>query len=157
MSQKVLFLHGYGARPGGVKPQLLRQAGFDVTNPLLPDDDFEASLRIAQNSLAQSVPDVVVGSSRGGAVALELELGDVPCVLIAPAWKHWGRHPKPAARTTILHSASDATIPLGDSRELIERCGLPQETLIVVGENHFMNDPAAHEALIAAIRSLAAG
>jgi alpha-beta hydrolase superfamily lysophospholipase len=44
----------------------------------LPDDDFEAAVRIAQDEFDRHKPDVVVGSSRGGAVAMNLKIGSTP-------------------------------------------------------------------------------
>ena len=45
---KVLFLHGRQSVPGGVKPTYLAQHGHSVFNPVLPDEDFEAAVRVAQ-------------------------------------------------------------------------------------------------------------
>lgn len=154
---RILFLHGYGARPGGFKPTFLRGRGYEVINPGLPDDDFDASIRIAAQALVESQPDIVVGSSRGGAVAVNLDLGQTPCVLIAPAWKRWGTASTVGPRTIVVHSMGDETIPLEDSRELVKRSGLGDESLVVVGENHFMVDEAALSALVAAIDRLTAG
>jgi len=70
---KTLFLHGWTSTPGGVKPTYLRNQGHEVLNPALPDEDFEAAVRIAQAEFDQHHPDVVVGSSRGGASDGELD------------------------------------------------------------------------------------
>src|SRR5206468_1722044 len=75
---KVLFLHGWQSVPGGVKPTFLKDHGHEVINPKLPDEDFEAALRIAQAEYNRHRPAVVVGSSRGGAVAMNLDSGDTP-------------------------------------------------------------------------------
>lgn len=69
---RILFLHGYGSQPGGTKPMFLFRRGNDVVNPPLPSEDFEKSVRIAQEAFNKGRPDVVVGSSRGGAVAMNL-------------------------------------------------------------------------------------
>ena len=45
---KILFLHGWQSTPGGLKPTYLRDHGHEVLNPALPDDDFDAAVRIAQ-------------------------------------------------------------------------------------------------------------
>ena len=148
---KVLFLHGYGSDPNGIRPTFLRQSGYDVAHPALPDDDFEASLRIAQAAFDEAGPDVVVGSSRGGAVALNIDTGEVPLVLIAPAWRNWGTVRTAKARTVVLHSAHDDVVPIEGSRELLRRSGLPEEQLVIVGENHRMVDEAAFSALVEAI------
>ena len=72
---KILFLHGWTSTPGGVKPSYLKTHGHTVLNPALPDGDFEAAVRIAQAEFDQGKPDVVVGSSRGGAVAMNINTG----------------------------------------------------------------------------------
>ncbi len=64
--------------PGGLKPTFLKDHGHTVLNPHLPDDDFDAALNIAQAEFDQGYIDVVVGSSRGGAVAMNIDSGDTP-------------------------------------------------------------------------------
>ena len=73
---KVLFLHGWQSVPGGVKPTFLAQHGHEVINPKLPDEDFNEAVRIAQAEFDNHQPAVVVGSSRGGAVAMNINSGD---------------------------------------------------------------------------------
>ena len=87
---KILFLHGWHSVVGGVKPTFLKNAGHEVINPALDDDDFDLAVRTAQAEYDQHQPDVIVGSSRGGAVAMNIESGDTPLVLLCPAWKNWG-------------------------------------------------------------------
>jgi hypothetical protein len=82
---KILFLHGWHSVPGGVKPSFLIQHGHTVINPALPDEDFEAAARIAQATFDQHQPEVVVGSSRGGAVAMNIDSGRAKLVLLCPA------------------------------------------------------------------------
>ena len=64
---KILFLHGWHSVVGGVKPTYLKDAGHEVINPALDDDDFLAAVRTAQAEFDLHQPDVIVGSSRGGA------------------------------------------------------------------------------------------
>ena len=153
---KILFLHGYGSDPDGVRPTFLKEEGFDVIHPALPDEDFDESLRIGQEAFDCETPDVVVGSSRGGAVALNIDTGDVPLVLIAPAWKKCGNARTVKAAVTILHSENDDVVPIGDSRELLKNSGLPEIRLVVVGEDHRMTDQAAFGALLEAVEMAAA-
>ena len=82
---KLLFLHGLHSTPGGLKPTYLKEHGHEVLNPALPDDDFDEAVRIAQAEFDQHRPDVVVGSSRGGAVAINIDSKDTPLVLLCPA------------------------------------------------------------------------
>jgi predicted esterase YcpF (UPF0227 family) len=72
---KILFLHGWQSVPGGVKPTFLAQHRHEVINPLRPDDDFEAAIKIAQAEFDKHQREVVVGSSRGGAVAMNIKSG----------------------------------------------------------------------------------
>ena len=67
---KILFLHGWHSVPDGVKPTYLAQHGHTAFNPKLPDEDFAEAVKIAQDEFDKHQPDVVVGSSRGGAVAM---------------------------------------------------------------------------------------
>src|ERR1022692_2671930 len=87
---KTLFLHGWQSVPGGVKPTFLVGHGHEVSNPKLPDEDFTLAVKIAQEEFDKNQPQVVVGSSRGGAVAMNINSGDVKLVLLCPAWKKWG-------------------------------------------------------------------
>jgi alpha-beta hydrolase superfamily lysophospholipase len=153
----LLYLHGLSSKPGGVKPTFLRRQGYVVVNPALPDDDFAASVRIALAALEQSWPAVIVGSSRGGAVAMSLDAGPTPTplVLIAPAWRRWGTASALNAPAIILHSEHDTVIPFDDSLELVRRSGRADATLVPVGADHNMTDPPALEALLAAIASAA--
>jgi hypothetical protein len=149
----ILYLHGLYSRPGGIKPTFLRNRGYDVINPALPDDDFAASVRIAQAAYDESRPGVVVGSSRGGAVALNIDTGSTPVALIAPAWRRWGAATTTKPGTTILHSEADVVIPIADSRALIRASGLPESALVVVGVDHNMVDVTALRAMLDAIEA----
>lgn len=80
---RILFLHGWRSVVGGVKPSYLKDAGHGVVNPALDDDDFDAAVRTAQAEYDQHKPDVIVGSSRGGAVAMNIDSKDTPLVLLS--------------------------------------------------------------------------
>src|SRR6185436_5578677 len=133
---KILFLHGWQSVPGGVKPTFLKDRGHTVLNPKLPDDDFAEAVRIAQEEFDRHRPDVVAGSSRGGAVAMNLQVGVVRLVLLCPAWRKFGsvRVVKPG--TVILHSRADHVVPFDDSEELLCYSGLPGDALIETGSDH---------------------
>ena len=148
---KILFLHGLGSKPGGFKPTFLREQGFEVINPGLLDDDFERSVQIAQDAFDAEKINVVVGSSRGGAVAMNIDIRDTPLVLIAPAWKRWGKAKTVKCETVILHSHGDELVPLEDSRQLLRSAGLPDDALKVVGDDHYMTDDAALGALLSVL------
>ncbi len=137
---KVLFLHGWTSKPGGVKPTFLARHGHEVLNPALPDEDFEEAVRIAQAEFDRRRPDVIVGSSRGGAVAMNLRAGSARLVLLCPAWKRWGSAKSVPRGTVVLHAEADDVIPIADSRELLHNSGLPEASLLVVGNDHRLAD-----------------
>jgi alpha-beta hydrolase superfamily lysophospholipase len=150
---KILFLHGWNSVPGGVKPTYLKDHGHEVINPALPHEDFAAAVRIAQAEFDRHQPEVVVGSSRGGTVAMNIDSGRAKLVLLCPAWKKYGTAKTVKLDTVILHSRADDVVPFADSEELARNSGLPAEALIEVGADHRLADP---ESLAAMLRSLSA-
>lgn len=151
---KILFLHGWQSIPGGVKPTYLNSHGHEVLNPALPDDDFDAAVRIAQAEFNRGRPDVVVGSSRGGAVAMNIDSGATPLVLLCPAWKRWGTATTVKPNTIILHSRADETVPFADSEELVRNSGLPRGSLIEVGFEHRLTDAPSLAKVLEVIEGL---
>jgi hypothetical protein len=153
---KILFLHGRGSVPGGVKPTYLIQHGHEVINPALPDEDFDEAVRITQTEYDRHRPDVIVGSSRGGAVAMGLDSGSTPLVLLCPAWRRWGTATTVKPGTVILHAEADDVIPIADSRVLVRASGLPESALVVVGTDHRLADPEPLQAMLGAVERAAA-
>lgn len=145
---KVLFLHGTGSKPGDVRASY---PIHDVLNPALPDDGFDEAVRIAQLTYDQGKPDVVVGSSRGGAVAMNIDSGDTPLVLLCPAWKRYGTATSAKPNTTILHSRADERVPFSEAEELSQRSDLPLSALIDVGTEHRLADEESLEAMLKAV------
>ena len=71
--KRILFLDGIGCNPDGLKPRFIRDCGYRVSTPQLPDLDFAAAVDMANQALEDTAPDVVVGYSRGGGVAMMLD------------------------------------------------------------------------------------
>ena len=151
---KVLFLHGWHSIPGGVKPTFLKDHGHEVINPKLPDEDFAEAVRIAQAEFDLRQPQVVVGASRGGAVAMNIQSGGAKLVLLCPAWKKYGAARTVKPGTVILHSRADDVVPFGDSEELIDNSGLPASALIEVGTDHRLADPEPLAAMLTGCESV---
>jgi len=147
---KVLFLHGWISKPAGVKATYLAEHGHEVLNPALPDEDFDEALQIAQAEFDRHHPDVVVGSSRGGAIAMNLVSGDTPLVLLCPAWKNWNNTKSIKRSATILHSRADEVIPFAHSEELVRNSGIPRSSLIEVGSDHRLADSESLTAMLRA-------
>lgn len=154
---KILFLHGWHSVPGGVKPTYLKSHGHEVINPALDDDDFKAALATAQAEFDKHQPHVVVGSSRGGAIAMNIDSGNAKLVLLCPAWKNWGtaRSVKPAS--AILHSRDDDVIPFTDSEELVARSNLSPELFAEVGSDHRLADESSLSVMLWFCNLLASG
>jgi hypothetical protein len=144
---KILILHGWHSIPGGVKPSYLAQHGHDIINPALADDDFAEAVRTTQTEYDKHQPEVIVGSSRGGGVAMNLDSGLTPLVLLCPAWKRWGTAKTVKPGTVSLHSEDDEVIPIAESRELVRASGLPEPALIVAGSDHRLADPEPLQAM----------
>jgi hypothetical protein len=148
---KILFLHGWQSRPGGVKPTYLDDHGHQVINPALPHEDWAESLRIAQAEFDKHQPHVVVGSSRGGAVAMNIKSGEAKLVLLCPAWKKYGTATTVKPGTVILHSRADDVVPFADSEELVRNSELPAWALIEVGTDHRLADPVPWQRMLGAV------
>lgn len=145
---KILFLHGWSSVPGGVKPTYLKDHGHEIINPALPHEDMAEAVRIAQAEFDKNRPQVVVGSSRGGAVAMNINSGDAKLVLLCPAWKEYGTARTVKPDTVILHSKNDDVVPFADSEELVKKSGLPTSALIEVGTDHRLADQEPRAAML---------
>lgn len=157
--KKVLFLHGLESKPGGSKASFLKANGFKVLNPALPRESFEDSVSIAQSVIDDMAPDVVVGSSRGGAVAMGVNTHGAPIVLIAPAWKRFLNEQQISAwdircepqDTIVLHSPNDDLVLIEDSTALNTEYGIK---VIEVGDCHRMSDEDALTAMLDVVQWL---
>ncbi len=148
---RILFLHGRHSIPGGVKPTYLKDHGHEVINPPLPNLDFAEAEKIAQTLFDRYQLDVVVGSSRGGAVAMNFNGDDARLVLLCPAWKKWGASKTVKPGTVIQHSRADDVIPFAESEELARNSGA---TLIEVGSDHRLADPESLTAMLKACEGI---
>ena len=170
---RVLLLPGLMAT-GELKKNALINAGFEVNSVAFDDHEvieleniFKAPLRnlvpmasmlmkarriyAAWVSEAQAAydalqPDIIVGSSRGGSVAMTIRVDDqIPLVLLAPAyrWFGWigGKTSTDHPIVTVVHSRHDERIPFADSEKLCRKC--PQVKLVAAGIDHTLNSPDA--------------
>jgi pimeloyl-ACP methyl ester carboxylesterase len=201
---RILYLHGAQAAPYGPKTEHFKKHGHEIVgNPRLPfprlppwswrwflaylDQTWlREAVQVAQESYDRCQPDVVVGASMGGAVAMNLATGDTPLVLVAPAWRAWflfrfGSASQTTAQTVVVHGDQDRTIFPRYSRKLLATCRsndhatlvleqglkscltgqengyqLEGRLLLVHGEGHRCNGDRALQALLAGVEVLAA-
>ena len=137
------------SKPGGKKHLFLEEKGYSVVAPLLDKNDFAGSVATAQKVLDEENPDIVVGSSRGGAVAMALK-GKVKKILIAPAWKKFDvSHENVDANDIILHSERDEVVSYSDSVEL---CCSSLALLQEVDDTHRMNNDDTLDILLEIVK-----
>jgi predicted esterase YcpF (UPF0227 family) len=122
----VLYLHGFASSPSGRKIALLRQAlpadEFRVVAPDLNLPSFETLafreiVETAVRAAQADPPAVLVGSSLGALVALEVSRRGVraPLVLIAPALgfgKRWIEKLAPGDPVTMFHHGQNRELPI---------------------------------------------
>lgn len=151
---KVVYVSGINSN--GTKGQRLSHDGYNCTVPKMPSQNMTAicakflpscitgvqsyvdELRTICLNCTKKVPDLVVGSSQGGAIAMSLvqnEWAGARLVLIAPAWKTFGINPIVPKNTVILHGKNDWLVSLSDSERLRykNKC-----KLIKVDDNHHL-------------------
>lgn len=149
---KILFLHGLESKPGGSKSKALKEAGFEVLNPALPREPFDIAVKVAQDVVNVNRPEVIVGSSRGGAVAMAINPKGAHLVLIAPAWKKY-KVSKSLKPSVILHSETDDVVPFEDTQELFRNnTGIE---VIACDDDHRMKEEKTLQTLIGCVNSFA--
>ena len=146
--EQLLFLHGlFSNGEHSSKANALRFAGYDVTAPPLNNWCFWWACHSVK--LDQIKPDVIVGSSRGGAIALNLDT-NLPLVLLAPAWKYYGMKKDFTNPCVIIHGKNDTLIPYEDSIELVNMN--PNARLYIVNDDHQLNKYETHRLMIQQVK-----
>lgn len=153
-AKRVLFLDGMGCNPTGFKPRFIAGLGYHITAPQLPEFDFPAALEMANDAVENVRPDVIVGYSRGGGIAMMLRDRHIPRLLIAPALRYVFDGHGFDGPLVVLHSATDDSLPLEGVREQLIRCALSSADLRIVGEDHTMIDKPALNELTIALKEL---
>ena len=93
---RVQFVHGLESSPQGIKARRFAEE-FEALTPTMDTRDFEGSLAVQREALARFGPDVLVGSSYGGALVVALlQRGDWrgPTLLLAQAALRRGLTPE---------------------------------------------------------------
>ena len=163
MTIRVHFIHGLEGSPSGSKARTLA-AHFDAVTPAMDTSDFEGCVSLHADLLAMEGggPDVLVGSSFGGAVAVALLqrghwagptlllaqaalLYDLPAVLPAgvPVW--------------LVHGSGDDVVPPEHSRRLAAGGSPSTVRLIEVEDDHSLHASIENGSLVDWVRGLAEG
>ncbi len=152
---RVQFIHGLQMGPS-LKAAYLDRF-FEALSPEMDTSDFEGSVALQATHAAEFAPDVLVGSSFGGAVALALlqrGLFRGPTALLAPAHGFYGvpaRIPD-EQRVLIVHGVRDDVVPIDGSREL-SRTGTPGLVeLVEVEDEHRLRSLLEGDAFAALVR-----
>jgi len=156
---RVQFIHGLEGSPQGNKARALA-AAFETTTPAMDTGNFEACVALHAERIRRFEPDVLVGSSFGGAVAVALlqrEQWSGPTLLLAQAALRQGLRAKipPGARVWMVHARGDDIVPIADSQRLA-RSGTPGYVrLFEVDDDHALHAFVTSGRLVAMVREVA--
>jgi predicted esterase len=157
---RVQFLHGLESSPQGNKARYLA-ARFETLTPAMDTSDFAACLEQQAAAIAAFRPDVVVGSSFGGALAVLLLVQGRwrgPTLLLAQAAARFDPDlalPE-GAPVLLVHGTHDEVIDIEGSRRLA-RTGTPGRVrLVEVEDGHRLDTLLEGERLAELVREVAA-
>lgn len=156
---RVQFVHGLESSPQGVKARLL--AGhFTAQTPAMDTRDFEGSVAAQARALDEFAPDVVVGSSYGGAIAVALlQRGSWrgPTLLLAQAALRRGLPPELPRDVDVwlVHGSRDEIIDPEDSRVLARSGSAGRVRLIEVDDVHALHTTVEDGRLVGWVEALA--
>jgi hypothetical protein len=161
-SPRVQFIHGLESSPQSTKARTLAEQ-FEALTPGMQTDDYEGCVAQQKRALEEFQPDVIVGSSFGGAVAVTLLQRDHwrgPTLLLAQAALRRGQVCELPENVLVwlVHGTRDEIIDPGDSRRLAD-CGSPDLVrLIEVDDDHVLRESVLDGSLVRWVREiLAAG
>ena len=158
MRARVQFIHGLESSPRGSKARVLA-LHFEAVTPEMDTSDFEACVGLQAGVLADFRPDVLVGSSFGGAVAVALldrRLWRGPTLLLAQAAVR--RDPRASlpggVPVWLVHGLRDSTIDPLDSR-VLAATGSPECVRIIeVDDDHALHASVADGSLLRWVEAL---
>ncbi|MBT6273840.1 MAG: hypothetical protein HOI95_06880 [Chromatiales bacterium] len=157
---KVHFIHGLESSAHGNKARLFAEH-FDALTPAMDTADFEGCVSLHAKGLVEWRPDVVVGSSFGGAVLCALiqrGLWDGRSLLLAQAGvRHGlGLALPSVAPIWIVHGSADDVVAPSDSARLAASNARPNVRLIEVDDDHALHRCTQDGTLLGWVKDLAA-
>jgi predicted esterase len=149
--RRVLFVHGLEGSPQGSKARYLAER-FEAETPAMDTSFFPGCARLQAERIAAFQPDVLVGSSFGGAVAVALLQQGVwrgPTVLLAPAVRHFAIEPvlPGGVAVTIVHGKADDVVDIETSRVLAGSGAPGRVRLLEVDDGHRLESLLADDTL----------
>jgi predicted esterase len=155
---RVQFIHGFEGNPQGAKARLLAKH-FETLTPAMDTSDFATCVAIQAEALASFRPDLLVGSSFGAAVVVELlqrGLWRGPTLLLAQAALKRGPSAQlpQGVRVWLVHGLRDELIDIEDSRRLA-RTGTPELVrLIELDDDHALRHVVRSRKLVDLVHEL---
>lgn len=156
---RVQLIHGLEGSPQGSKARLLARH-FDALTPAMDTSDRAACVEVQRRAIEAFHPDVLVGSSFGGAVAVDLLRAghwSGPTLLLAQAAVHYDPDASlpEGVRVWIVHGLRDTLVDPEDSRKLA-RTGSPDLVrLIEVDDDHPLQETTSSGRLLEIVQELA--
>lgn len=156
---RVLFVHGLEGSPQGAKARLFAEH-FDALTPAMDTSDFDACIEVQRQAIETFHPDVVVGSSFGGAVVVALlrtRAWRGPTLLLAQAAVHYDETVRLPDDVTVwlVHGTGDTLIPVEHSRRLAATGRAERVRLIEVEDDHPLHASVENGSLLDWVRALA--
>ncbi|HEY6559442.1 MAG TPA: YqiA/YcfP family alpha/beta fold hydrolase [Polyangiaceae bacterium] len=157
---RVLFVHGLESSPQSSKAVFLAEH-FTALTPAMDTSDFEGCVALQAREIAAFRPDVVVGSSFGGAVVvalLERAAWRGPTLLLAPAQRHYPvaeRLPEGTA-VYIVHGTRDDVVSIDGSRSLAQSGTPALVRLVEVDDEHRLQSLVTSGRLAELVRAVSA-
>ena len=152
--KRVLYLHGFASSPHGAKASALTRelehdaelTKLDLNVPSFERLDYAAMVSYAEDAVGRVEPDLVIGSSLGSIVALEVAARGkrAPLLLVAPAFGvagRWRDNIPDAESKMVYHYGYDRELPLHRtffeqmSRITIEQAPPPARVVAIMGDN----------------------
>ena len=158
-SQRPMYLHGLEGSPQGTKGAWMTRT-FGAYAPTMPakagdEEAFEKSYRVALEAVQTHRPNLIVGSSFGGAILMRLILErhwKGPSIFLAQAGVRYGLGDRLPSHihAILIHGRQDTLIPIEDSILLAHNSG--QNTILwgVDGEHrlhHIVEDGTLKKAV----------
>lgn len=157
---RVQFAHGLESSPRGSKARVLAES-FEACTPEMDTGDFEACVGVHAAALRSFRPDLLVGSSFGAAVGVELlrrALWRGPTLLLAQAALRLHPDARLPERVPVwlVHGRRDELVDPDESRRLAGTGSRGYVRLLLVDDDHRLARSVATGRLVEWVRDLAA-